>query len=173
MREITFFDEANLQITRSDLSIKVWEALTGKPRKELKNQTIGPLWLAFAPAANRFVTINLDREAVTVWDATTLEQVVTLKRAKADRRIAAGLSGDGRTVVTFAFGADEGVELWDVASGRSFAFLRPPSPVVIDVFTDGGKGLNKARLLPSKGEHQGPLWDLIRSLSPPGPERPK
>ena len=49
IRELTFFDEANLLITPSDESVKVWDALTGEPRKELERQTIRPMWLSFAP----------------------------------------------------------------------------------------------------------------------------
>ncbi len=58
IRELTFFDESNLLITLSDESVKVWDALTGEPRKELERQTISPMWLSFAPNAQRFVTIE-------------------------------------------------------------------------------------------------------------------
>ena len=42
IRELTFFDESNLLVTRSDESIKLWDGLTGEPRKELDGQTIQP-----------------------------------------------------------------------------------------------------------------------------------
>ena len=83
----------------------------------------------------------------------------------------AGLSNDGKTAVTFTFGKDQAVELWDVASGRSFAVLRPPSRAVKEAFEDGGNQLNKARLLPSQSEHIGPFWDIVRSLAAPEQEK--
>ena len=73
IRELTFFDESNLLITLSDESVKVWDGLTGEPRKELEGQTISPMWLSFAPGAKRFVTMDSERKAVTVWDAVTLD----------------------------------------------------------------------------------------------------
>ena len=49
IRDLTFFDESNLLVTLSDESVKVWDGLTGEPRKELERQTISPMWLSFAP----------------------------------------------------------------------------------------------------------------------------
>jgi hypothetical protein len=60
--------------------------------------------------------------------------------------------------------------MWDVAAGRSFATLRPPSPVVAEVFTDDGEGLNKARFLPSEAVHEGRFWEVVRSLAPASPK---
>jgi WD40 repeat protein len=79
----------------------------------------------------------------------------------------AGLSNDGKTAVTFTLGEDHAVDLWDVASGRRIAVLRPPSRAVKEAFEDGGKQLNKARLLPSASEHIGVFWDIVRSLAAP------
>ncbi len=173
IRELTFFDHSGLLVTRSDQSIKIWDGLTGKPRKEIEKQTISPMWLSFAPSANRFVTIAVNSTAVTVWDTSTLEPVATLKPEKTIRRVAAGLSGDGAAVVTFTFGADEAIQIWDIAAGKSFATLKRPSSIVAEVFTDGGNDLNKPRLTPSVGVHEGRLWDTVRSLGPAGRERPK
>src|SRR5262249_19219228 len=145
IRELTFFDESNLLITTSDESIKVWDALTGEPRKELVGQVVRPLWLSFAPEAKRFVTIDADRKAVTVWNAVSLTAVTTLHPAGAERVVEAGLSGDGKIVAMFRFGADPSAELWEVASGRTFATLRSPSPVVAEVLDEGGTRLNKAK----------------------------
>lgn len=159
IRELTFFDEANLLVTRSDDAVKVWDALTGAPRKELDGQSIWPMWLSFAPGAKRFVTS--DREAVTVWDAVTLNAVATVRPAIGARGIAAGLSSDGKTVVTFRFGKEPSAELWDVTSGRVFATLSAPSQAVADAFADDGAKLNKAGL-----DREAPFWKVVRSLAP-------
>ena len=90
------------------------------------------------------------RTAVTVWDASTLKPVAKLRLEKAPSGLEAGLSNDGKTAVTFTFGKEQAIELWDVAAGRSLAVLRPPSRAVTEAFTDDGTQLNKARLLPSQ-----------------------
>jgi WD40 repeat protein len=161
IRELTFFDASGLLITTSDDSIKAWDALTGEFRKELEGQSIRPLWLSFAPAGKRFLTIDAARTTVTVWDAARLVPVATIRPEGAEKFVEAGLSPDGRTVVTFRFGDDPSAQLWDVASGRPFASLRPPSVVAAEVFAEGGTSLNK-----SKVEHDARFWEVVRSLAP-------
>jgi RNA polymerase sigma factor (sigma-70 family) len=169
IHELTFFDEAGLLVTCSDDSVKVWDALTGKLRKDLEGQSIGPLWLAFAPAANRFIAIDKGRRILTVWDATNLNPIATIAPEASLRGVAAGLSPDGRTVVTFNFQEAPTIELWDVASRKPFATLRSPSSITSEVFSADGKDLNKARLLRDKSrrDHDSPFWATVRSLGPP------
>ena len=40
IREVTFKDEAKLLITVSDDSVKLWDALNGSLRKEIKGQVV-------------------------------------------------------------------------------------------------------------------------------------
>jgi RNA polymerase sigma factor (sigma-70 family) len=166
IRELTFFDEANCLITLSDESVKVWDALTGEFRKELEHQTISPFWLSFAPSAKQFVTVDRQRKAATVWETATLNPVGTVQFEKTAPLPATGLSGDGKTVVTFRIGAEPAVDLWDVATGRNLATLRPPSRVVADVVTPDGKDLHKAGLLGSKSARDTLFWGIVRSLAP-------
>jgi hypothetical protein len=166
IRNITFFDQANLLVSVSDESIKLWDGLSGELRKELPGQYISPLWLSYVFNGNRFITIDSARTASTVWDAATLKPLVKLQLKQAPPALEAGLSNDGKTAVTFTFGKDQAAELWDVATGRSFAVLRPPSRALADAFEDGGTQLYKARLLPSQSEHIGPFWEVVKALAP-------
>jgi RNA polymerase sigma factor (sigma-70 family) len=167
IRELTFFDESNLLVTLSDDSVKVWDALTGEPRKELDRQTISPMWLAFAPNARRFVTIDSEHKVVTVWDAAGLTAVATLGPAGGDHVVeSAGLSGDGLTAVMFRFKPAPSAELWDVASGRIFATLQLPSSAVAEVFAEGGKSLDHNKLQTSAGQRDTRFWEVVRSLAP-------
>jgi RNA polymerase sigma factor (sigma-70 family) len=167
IRNLTFFDEANLLVTQSDASVKLWDGLTGELRKELSGQYMSPMWLSFVFNGMRFVSIDSARTAVTVWDASTLKPVAKLRLEKAPTGLEAGLSNDGKTALTFTFGKEQAIELWDVAAGRSIAVMRPPSRAVTEAFTDDGTQLKKARLLPSRSEPIGPFWDIVRSLSAP------
>ena len=171
IRELTFFDESNLLVTRSDESIKLWDALTGEPRKELEGQTIGPMWLSFAPGAKRFVTMDSKGKAVTVWDAVTINPIATLHATSTDRVDAAGLSGDGKTVVMFRLSPVPSAELWDVTSGRTFATLGPPSSAVTEILAEEGKGLNRAKLQQSVGQRDTRFWEVVQSLAPTAGER--
>jgi hypothetical protein len=127
---------------------------------------IQPMWLSFAPGAQRFVTIESQRKAVTVWDAVTLNAVATLHPHGVDRVVAAGLSGDGKTVVMFRFSPDPSAELYDVTSGLNFATLRLPSSAVGDVFGEGGKQLNKDGLQKFAGQRDTHFWEVVQSLAP-------
>jgi RNA polymerase sigma factor (sigma-70 family) len=167
IRNMTFFDEANLLVTQSDASVKLWDGLTGELRKELPGQYMSPMWLSFVFNGMRFISIDSTRTTVTVWDASTLKPVAKLRLEKAPTGLEAGLSNDGKTALTFTFGKEQAIELWDVAAVRSIAVLRPPSRAVTEVFTDKGTQLNQARLLPSRSEPIGPFWDIVRSLAAP------
>jgi hypothetical protein len=111
------------------------------------------------------VTIGDRGKSVTVWDAASLDAIATFRPVGGERTVA-GLSGDGRTVAVFRFGADAAVELWDVATGRAFATLRPPSPSVAEVFTRAGEGLNKSGVL-----REARFWEVVRSLAPSAADR--
>jgi WD40 repeat protein len=161
IRELTFFGHSDRLVTVSDDSVKVWDALSGELRKELDGQTIRPLWLSFVPGAERFATIDSARINVTVWDAVHLTAVATVGAGEAERIVSTGLSRDGKTVVNFRFGAAPAAELWDVASGRLFATLRPPSPAVADMFVEAGTRLNESTL-----QHESRFWDVVRTLGP-------
>jgi RNA polymerase sigma factor (sigma-70 family) len=162
IREVTFFDESSLLITTSDESIKVWNALTGELRKEIEAHVIRPMWLSFARGGQRFVTINSERTAVSVWDGVTLEPIASLRSPGADRAMEAAVSGNGETVVTFHCGAEPSATLWDVASGRSFALLRPPSPSVAEIFADEGKSLIKSKV----ADRDARFWKIAAALAP-------
>ena len=133
-----------LLITLSDESVKVWDGLTGELRKELDGQTIQPMWLSFAPGAQRFVTMESEDRA-----ATCLGQCGRPQRRRHSSFAwcrSSGRSGpvrgwqNGRE---FRFSPDPSAELYDVASGLTFATLRLPSSAVGEVFGEGGKQLNK------------------------------
>jgi hypothetical protein len=125
------------------------------------------MWLSFAPNARRFVTIDSEHKAVTVWDAVSLNAVVTLRAPGGDHVVeSAGLSGDGMTAVMFRFRPAPSAELWDVASGRIFATLQLPSSAVAEVFAEGGKSLDHNKLQTFKGQRDTRFWEVVRSLAP-------
>ncbi|WP_406697332.1 hypothetical protein V5E97_00650 [Singulisphaera sp. Ch08] len=162
IKELMFIDELSLLITASNESIKVWDGLQGQLRKELSGETIHPHWLAAVPEVKQFVSIDTNHKAITIWDAVSLTRVTTLRlKGEADRVDAAGLSGDGKTVVAFRFGEDPSAMLWDVASGQPFATLRAPSSAITNLFNEKGTDLN-----PPQAKRGTRFWEVVRSLAP-------
>jgi WD40 repeat protein len=166
IRNLTFFDAANLLVTVSDDSVKLWDGLSGELRKELAGEQISPMWLSFVRDSKRFISFDTERTTVTVWDGSTIKPVVKIRLENPPSVLEAGLSGDGKSAVTFTFGKEQAAELWDIATGKRYASLKPPSRAVADAFTEGGTQLDKPKLLPSQFEHRGPFWDVVNSLAP-------
>ena len=104
-------------------------------------------------------------------DEATLDAIATLHPTGTDPVVAAGLSGDGKTVVMFRLSPVPSAELSDVTSGRTFATLRPPSSALAEILAQDGKGLNKAGLLQSAGQRDTRFWEVVQSLAPTAGER--
>jgi WD40 repeat protein len=107
-----------------DLTVRIWDAASGRERAVLRGHT-GPIALArFSPDGRRVVTASDDRTA-RIWDAATGQGLVTLtghERGLSDGRsgvLCAAFSPDGSKVVT---GGVEGTaRLWDAATGQELA----------------------------------------------------
>jgi hypothetical protein len=73
--------------------------------------------------------------------------------------------------VMFRYSPAPSAELWDVASGRTFASLLTPSSAVAEILAEGGKWLNRARLQQSVGQRDTRFWEVVQSLAPTAGER--
>jgi RNA polymerase sigma factor (sigma-70 family) len=169
IRELTFLGSCpsngpNVLVTTSDDSVKLWDALSGAPLAELPDQVMRPLWLSFA--GGRLVTIDSKSKIVTVWDAFTRKAVATIRPSAPDELFDAALSGDGKTVVKIRYGAAAAAELWDVASGRNFATLRPPSAAVTRIYSEGNTALVKSEI----AGRDTAFWKVVQSLAPESAE---
>jgi WD40 repeat protein len=141
IREVGFLDQANLLITTSESSVKVWNALTGELRKEIHGEVMRPLLLAAigscaeaGPDPVRFATIDTSGRFVTTWDAATLKQVGTFRPEGAAKLLGAGLTRNGKTLATI--GEDRSVTLWVVGENKPLATFHAPSPLVARCFVD-------------------------------------
>ncbi len=159
IRELGFFNESKVLLTSSDDQVKVWDGLSGEPRKTMDGQFMRPV--CFIEEGGRFPTVDLAGRAVTLWDSKTLEPVGTIRPEDSPRLIGAGLSKDGRTLATI--GEDRSVTLRDATSGKSFAALRPPTPPIVRVFN---KEEWSATLVLQLDD---PFWAGVKFLLPPDP----
>jgi len=157
--DMSFLDDARLLITTSEDSVKVWDAVTGRLRKEMDGQVIRPLHHS-RYESGRFATVDVGGHIVTIWDAKTLEPVAKVRPDVYPKLVGAGLSKDGRTLATL--GADRSVTLRDAATGKPFATLMDPSPAIAGVFIDDETWTY--RLVFQLDE---PFWERVKSLLPP------
>ena len=64
-----------LLVTTSDDAVKLWDGLTGEPRRRRSRaSSCGPLFFGRAAARGRFATVDVAGQVVTLWDAKTLER---------------------------------------------------------------------------------------------------
>jgi hypothetical protein len=68
----------------------------------------------------------------------------------------------------FRYDPAPSAELCDVASGRTFATLRPPSSAVTEILADGGKQLNREKLQKIVSQRDTRFWEVVQSLAPTG-----
>jgi RNA polymerase sigma factor (sigma-70 family) len=141
IREFEFLTQANLLITTSESSVKVWNALTGELRKELKGEVMRPLLRTPinqcaepGPDPIRFATIDAPNRTVTTWDAATLTQVASFRPEGSAKLVGAGVAKDGKTLATI--GEDRTVTLWVVGDTRPLATFHAPSSLVNRCFVD-------------------------------------
>lgn len=144
-------------------SIKLWDAMTGRPVAILEGQ--GSIWsVAFSPDGKWLVTGSKDR-TVKVWDVKNGREIATLRGHAGEVRTVA-FSPDSQIV---ASGADDRiVKFWNVRSGVEFAQLKGHNSEIFAVAfsTDGNRMLS--------GDTDGivKVWDVAKatefSLFKPG-----
>ncbi len=164
IREMNIMDESGLLITSSDDQVKVWDGLTGQPRKVIEGRFARPLFFARDHGAGRFATVDNDGRVVTLWDTRTIEPAVTIRPEGTTRILGAGLSGDGRVLATI--GEDQIVTLRDSARGKPFATIQAPSPLATRCFVDD-------KLIGSHLQLDDRFWEGVGPLMPSPPSGDK
>jgi WD40 repeat protein len=109
--------------------------------------------LAFSPDGKRLVTGSQSREGIAqVWDATTGQQILTL-RGHTDYVKDVAFSPDGKRIVTGSF--DGIAKVWDSTTGREIVTLRGHTRTVSSVaFSPDGK-----QILTSSYDKTARVWD--------------
>jgi WD40 repeat protein len=160
IRRVEFVDGSGLLVTETADTLRLWDALTGQPKGgELKGERNAMIGFHCAEQSGLYATVGADGQSITVWDPATTKEVPKLKLATGSHRPSAvALTPDGKTLASF--GDDRVVQLWNVDTGKRFATLEPPSPVVAILYTKDGQ------LDRSKVEIDAPFWKTVRNLAP-------
>jgi RNA polymerase sigma factor (sigma-70 family) len=157
IRNLAFLDEANLLVTTSDDSMKLWDAASGTPKGEIEGPPNPLLHYCYSAKTGRFVTIEPGRRAVSLRDASTFKSLSSF-RCDGPPAFGAALTEDGATLVTFR--EDRAVELRDLATSQVFATLGPPS-VVADVVRPD-RSIDHSKL----DRNGGRFWEIVPLLEP-------
>ncbi len=145
---------------RKKTTVRIWDVAARKQLAALVAAE-GPItWAAFSPDGKRVVTaadsasVGRGRfsnpPSISVWDATTGEQLFTLKENGADRPFAE-FSPDGRRLLTVSHNR---VCVWDAASGEKRGALKGPWSSFARFGPD-------SRRVVAVSPYEGPrLWDV-------------
>ena len=143
-----FTPDMGLRFPRSDWTVKVWDAATGKETLSFKSST-EIRSVAFSPDGKRVVLGG--NWTVKVHDATTGQEALTLK-GNMGLVYSVAFSPDAKRIVT---GNEDGVTVWDAATGQK---TRSPdgykSPVHSVVFSPDGK-----HIVAGKWDRSLSVWD--------------
>jgi WD40 repeat protein/transcriptional regulator with XRE-family HTH domain len=146
-------------------SIRLWDAATGVPLRELRGHTDGLGKMAFLPDGKRLVAASLDG-TVRLWDVATGQQLRVLHGPNAPAWSEA-LTPDGRQAV-IGYG-DGTVLLWDLGGPA-----HPPMPAGGRLRTVRFSADDRRVLTGSDAGHVARLFDTAsgRQLAPefPGPQ---
>jgi WD40 repeat protein len=116
----------------------VWE-VDGGTRRTYRGHSNGVSSVSFAPDSHVLVSGSADHTA-KIWDVSTDQGVLVLRKPEQKRLFAVAVSGDGTTVVTGSEGASTGspgdVDVWDVQSRKRSRTLRGHSSDVSAVVLD-------------------------------------
>ena len=155
---------AGLQEFAGKGTVQVWDAATGQGILTLKGHTSVVVSVAFSPDGKRLASASsdLDRsglfrerlrpdgkrlafassdQTVKLWDATTGQEIVTLKRYGLVSRVAYSLDGKRLASATY----DGTVKVWDAATGQEILTLNGHTSAVLGVaFSRDGQRLTSA-----------------------------
>jgi hypothetical protein len=148
-------DGKRLASGSEDMTVKVWDAQTGRELLNFKAYThaLGVRSLTFSPDGKRLATANeAPGNAVKVWDAQTGQELLSLSGGFKS----VVFSPDGKRLASgFGEGENWGAKVWDAQTGRELLFLKGRSGYFSSAaFSPDGKRL-------AGGEAYGALnlWD--------------
>jgi WD40 repeat protein len=144
-------DNKQLASGGKDKRIKLWNLSSGKLFRELPEQVDNVTGLAFCPDGKRFIS-GYERNAPQIWDVASWRMIEQVGKSEAQAGCFA-LSPTGKVLAT---GAQDGVYLWDVNSGKQIRVLKSQftRPVYSLAFGPDGKMLASLH-----NDHAVALWE--------------
>jgi WD40 repeat protein len=129
-----------------------WNRLAHLQRLTIPDTGIWVKSADFSPDGGRIVTASADGTA-KVWDARTLQELLTLEGYVGGGPNSARFSPDGRRIVTG--GADDTAKVWDARTGRKLLSLRGHVGIVVSA----GYSPDGRRIATSSCDGTAKIWD--------------
>jgi WD40 repeat protein len=101
-------------------AIRIWDAATGAQVANIQRQPMWVMGMAFSPDGRHIASCNKD--AVSVWDATSGVEIMTIASAHKLFVSCVAYSPDGKNIVSC--GWDSGIKVWDASTGKQTMVLR-------------------------------------------------
>jgi WD40 repeat protein len=134
-----------------DKTVRIWDAVAGKPIATLSRNGGGSRSIAFSPDGAEIVTASPDSTA-RIWDAKTGREIAVL-RGHEDRVSKASFSPDGTRIVTAS--ADKTARIWDAKTGQAVQILKGHDGAVLDAaFSPDGN-----RVVTASADKTVRIWD--------------
>jgi WD40 repeat protein len=134
---------------KSDNTLKLWDAASGRELRTLSGHTNWVLSAAFSPDGRTLASGSPDT-TLKLWDAASGRELRTLAGHTVSVN-SVTFSPDGRTLASASH--DNTIKLWDAASGRELRTLTGHSGVYSVAFSPDG------RMLASASNQTLKLWD--------------
>lgn len=154
-------DGRRLATASLDMTIKLWDAATGRLLRTLVGHEAPPTSLQFAPDSRRLASGSLDT-TIRLWDVATGQVLQTFTGTPVPV-ISVAFSPDGRLIVSGS--GDSKISVWDVATGRVRQTIEGHGKPVLSV----AFSRDRRRIISGSVDNTIKIWDaetfkLLRTL---------
>ncbi|KAF7371278.1 putative U5 snRNP-specific 40 kd protein [Mycena sanguinolenta] len=156
VESVAFSPNGELVMSGSkDCTVRIWDAVTGKERRQLGTHTEGVLCVVFSPDGLHVVSAS--GKYVYIWDLSGgIEENPKRKLVgHADNVTSVAFFSDGSRLVSGS--SDQTVRVWDVMSGEEFRLLKGHFGPVTSVACCSQVG--DTRVVSGSGDFTVRIWD--------------